>query len=112
MDYQPTKLTEQQINQLKPGDKVNVEGEIVTIVRLDTEFVYYTDLNGVRAKWFRCVLLRGTLDLEAVFCAYCGKPMKRENSKQATIWRNYRQETMTFCKDNSCAGNYQMGREG
>lgn len=120
-------MNEEQISNLKPGDKVNYFGMrgVCIIDRFETrvpswsmnktpvEFVHFHSEKTGHADYLtKSTLLTASLDLTAEACAYCGKELKEGEYEYSVIFVNRGQQRRAYCKDSPCACYDQMGAEG
>ena len=124
------KMTEEQIDALKPGDRINFPSGIATVIALVTTKGYSKDPDGIprfgdvpgfeieradgkRETW-SAYQIGGTIaTMEPIgCCSYCGKYRPPTELKKATIFVNRGQRVGTYCHDDGCAAYDQMASEG
>ncbi len=124
---QVNKISPERLDEMASGTPINVGGDVVKFMRIVNK-----DSEGVEQKyWFEpeqveckkqdgtliyrnksVIFSRGTENLTAKFCSYCGAARHPADMQISRIRRNREWVNLPFCRGESCAGYYQMGCEG
>ena len=129
------KMTQEQIDALKPGDQINFPSGIATVIALVTTEGYRKDpdtilgftifqlgevpgfeierADGKRETWSKYQIGGTIATMEPIgCCSYCGKYRPPTELKKATIFVNRGTRVGTYCHDDGCAAYDQMASEG
>ena len=128
MIYEP--ITQEQIDALKPGDRINFADGVATVIAAVTVqgFNKQSDgifrlgdvpgfeierANGKRETWSKYQIGGTVATMEKIGrCDYCGKYRPPAELKKATIFVNRGRREGAYCYDDGCAAYDQMASEG
>jgi len=124
------RMTEEQIDALKPGDRINYPSGLATVIALVTTTDYLRDpdkflqlgevpgfeierADGTRETWSKYQIGGTIATMEPIgCCSYCGKYRPTHELRRAKIFVNRGTRIGTYCADDGCASYDQMASEG